>query len=127
MNKPMTLSEAIRLGAMRKPQGFGPDSMYAVDRSCALAAACDATGIQRVSRGSYYPYNDLCERFHILKITVPGKPWYVVDEIWRRNDSHSSRDAIADWVETLERQQEQSCDTSLTNSPSVSLSTVGTS
>ena len=130
MDKPMTLSEAIRLGAMLKPQGFGANSMYAADSSCALAAACDAVGIARVYVALGHPYMDLEKRFPILTATVPGMPWDIAEEIWKRNDSHRhTREAIADWMETLENAQpkEQPCDTSLTNLQSASSSTAETS
>ena len=96
--------------------------MYTKDSSCALAAACDAMGIAREEMA----YTTLAEHFPILLTSRSGKPQDVMDEIWRRNDSRMhTREAIADWVETLEK--EQSCDTFLTNVPSASLSTVGTS
>ena len=126
MDKPMTLSDAIRLGAMLLPQGFGPDSMYAIDSSCALAAACDAVGIERITGIAGYPYAKLAECFPILTVSAPNRRWSITAEIWIRNDSRAyTREAIADWVETLEK--EQSCDSSLMNLLSASSSTVETS
>ena len=126
MDKSMTLSEAIRLGAMLLPQGFLSDGMHASNHSCALAAACDAVGISRVSV-EMHPYHNLTERFPLLnKKLMLSVGRNVKEEIWHRNDTlKHSREAIADWVETLEK--EQPCDTSLTNVPSVSSSTVETS
>ncbi len=40
----MRLSEAIRLGAMLKPQGF--NGWTDEDRTCALAAAGEAAGVE---------------------------------------------------------------------------------
>ena len=89
----MLLSEAIRLGAMLKPQGFGNGSGYAgAPTTCALAAACDATGISE---------------FDAMASKYPG---HVLNGCVYRNDGMLgdgrkwTREEIADWVEQWERE-----------------------
>ena len=108
MNTTMTLSEAIRLGAMLLPQGFGPNSMYSPTSSCALAAAADAIGLDRTTSGRVY--EDLKSRFPLLSQALSAGNGYpsdvrvVIDCIWNMNDSHRfTREEIADWVERMER------------------------
>ena len=102
----MTLSDAIRIGAMLSPQGFD-GRMDGVTR-CALAAASDAIGLHR---GVWVKYGALIERFPIL--TQPAiypcgchADVDVESIICHLNDTcHWSREAIADWVQTLEQAQ----------------------
>ncbi len=49
----MRLSEAIRLGAMLKPQKYGP-YIKGDESTCALYAACDAMGDLVENRKGYY-------------------------------------------------------------------------
>ena len=111
----MRLSEAIRLGAMLKPQGFGAGSAILNDVSptCALGAAADACGLET----GYHAY----EKWRFLGNAAPPCPGcgcdaaardYCVsdigDVVWHLNDEHKwTREAIADWVETIEAQQGQ--------------------
>lgn len=102
----MKLSEAIRLGAMLKPQGRR--GFFDGGNTCALGAAADAIG----------RLNDLLDgRF------LESKEWPLLSEmaahpvtLWTRsvwdvvtsmNDIFGwTREQIADWVETIERERE---------------------
>ena len=96
----MRLSEAIRLGAMWSPQGH-TGSMNGTTR-CALAAACDAVGIEPVAWHDgmlIANYPELQRRFTVLTGDVM---WAIVT----KNDIRGwTREQIADWVETIEQQQ----------------------
>lgn len=107
----MTLSEAIRLGALLKPQrvlDFESD-----DASCALRAAADAVGLT----GYPIPYTELWRKFDVLHkwaaCPVDGC-WSVVyvdapiaHVIMHLNDQHEwTRERIADWVEGFELEPE---------------------
>lgn len=104
----MRLSEAIRLGAMLKPQAFG--GLFKNGGSCALGAALDAIG---ASLGVGFRYRlelfddasaidagrcPQCGRF----VDVRGLG--LVDSmITHLNDQHHwTREAIADFVATVE-------------------------
>jgi hypothetical protein len=105
----MRLSEAIRLGAMLKPQGFGATVMRSrhVETSCTLRAACDALGVDV----SEYPYGEMAARYPFLRgLPCPAcggtdgghTGVYVVFHL---NDVHKwTRERIADWVATVEPQ-----------------------
>ena len=115
----MRLSEAIRLGAMLKPQTTG--HYRKAGATCALGAAADAAGIKRDMN------NKLFLRFPILSIKdwpePPVKiyldPWddrdgqrrmslYTV--IWRLNDdAELTREQIADYVATIEARHDTRC------------------
>jgi hypothetical protein len=105
------LSEAIRLGSMLKPQGFGGTDTP--DASCAVRAACDAIG-----GDAEMPYTTVAARFGVaakLPAACPecdrkdffegfGTGLWVV---YHLNDRHRwTRERIADWVETIEAQHE---------------------
>ena len=103
----MKLSEAIRLGAMLKPQGHGR-----IDRggsTCALGAALEAVG-ERMDRG-WFPVYD---RWPVacLYVSYPGKCYrgqtmLVGSSCWILNDADRwTREQIADWVESIEHEQE---------------------
>lgn len=110
----MKLSEAIRLGAMLLPQGFGFTSM-AVDASCGLIAACDALGLQHSNAG----VTELNEMFPWMGRTQPGCPlcrnfdgFSIGGLVAHLNDSHGwTRERIADWVETIEARQDKLVET----------------
>lgn len=97
----MRLSEAIRLGSMLRPQTRG--SYGADGGSCAIGAAAEAAGMNE------YPlFHELEARWPVLTefVACPvtadtsGDVGTVI--LWL-NDSHGwTREAIADWVETLE-------------------------
>lgn len=111
----MKLSEAIKLGAMLKPQNHG-GQMIRDGHTCALAAALDAIGKLRL-RETQADYDALYSEFPILKktATCPVRDWCVFDastsdllsQIYHLNDGHKwTREAIADWVEGIERELE---------------------
>lgn len=116
----MKLSEAIRLGAMLKPQCFG--RYFYRDGSCALGAAADALGVQVdqlcVGNGTIVPqiYASNWPRSSVtfMFMTVPplcpacGQQRAAVDCLIRHlNDEHRwTREQIADVVARIEAQQE---------------------
>lgn len=110
----MKLSEAIRLGAMLAPQTIG--GRTDAEGRCALAGACDVLGIASVfNEGCQHQemdYHALHARFPVLltKVPSPTDSIYGPRElrliIWFLNDSLGwTREAIADWIETIEAQQ----------------------
>lgn len=100
----MKLSEAIRLGAMLKPQGF--DHYEEDGHTCAVGAARDAGGDKAHAQWIQ------------LEAQLKGRcplcgPVYTEDELFgtytpvsvvpHLNDFHRwSREQIADWVQTIE-------------------------
>lgn len=94
----MQLSEAIRLGAMIRPQCFG--RLFLNGRSCALGAAVEAAGVKL---SDPQDYDALRARWPILNVTIDDST--VLDTIVLSNDcSELTREQIADWVETIEAQ-----------------------
>ncbi len=99
----MRLSEAIRLGAAMKPQGFnGLD----IDRTCALRAATEAVGIK--DNSGFINYRKLSEMFDVLgkpsKCPVCSADSQYIDIlesiVYHLNDGHRwTREHIADWIE----------------------------
>ncbi len=96
----MKLSEAIRLGAMLKPQGFG--QYRANDATCAVGAAMDGAG-----DSAFVAWQEL-ERFLdnrcpvclCLVLTETGRGRNILPHL---NDDHRwTREQIADWVATIE-------------------------
>jgi len=119
---PLRLSEAIRLGAMLKPQGSGADSIRYrhVTATCALGAACEAVGAEYREAGADL-YGAVSARWpwvtRALEALPNGDPWpmyythrSVADAIYTLNDHGWTREQIADWVETLEAQHEPLAD-----------------
>lgn len=114
----LKLSEAIRLGAMLTPQGFGNDALSGEAR-CALGAAAAAAGMQciftlhlLVERWPFLhtevAYPTSTHRRIRLETTRAGDLLLLRSAIWRLNDvSGWTREQIADWVETIEAQQAQ--------------------
>lgn len=115
----MKLSEAIRLGAMLKPQGH--DMLVTLNGgSCALGAAFDAVGM---AVGEYDGgdagdpcYAEARARWSVLNAHVAcpvpdSDVWRdgdMVHVIWSLNDRAGwTREQIADWVATIEAQHEQ--------------------
>ena len=95
----MKLSEAIRLGSMLKPQGFGPTHNDGT-HSCALTAALDAIG-----KSGYYA--DICYHFTTpaMRVTQPvsGEDMLALSAIRELNDRHRwTREQIADWIDTFD-------------------------
>jgi hypothetical protein len=98
----MKLSDAIRLGAMMKPQAF--EGWADTGGSCALLAAAEACGMEpRINEIAQRPsvdYDALRERFPMLTAAL-------ICEVFKRNDSlRQTREEIADFIATLEAQQE---------------------
>lgn len=130
----MSLAEAIRLGAMATEPGRG-GLMTPGGRRCALAAAADACampGIQVVDLPSLFvPYNALRARFPILSTIVvhpvDGSERPLYEAIYTLNDINQwTREAIAAWVDTIERAQEPldpTCDSSEVRTERETLST----
>jgi hypothetical protein len=98
MEDPMRLSEAIRLGAMLRPQAFGKmfRTVRGEMRSCALGAAAEALGES--------PYDSFAPLFDAMRMCPMGCGWTSVGSlIPHLNDEHRwTRERIADWVETVE-------------------------
>ena len=97
----MLLSDAIRLGAMLKPQGFGAETSDPKGvETCAMGAAAEAAGV---------PHEYCYEHWGKL-----GYPTPLIESVWMRNDGISgdrspsnsrywTREEIADCVEQWER------------------------
>jgi hypothetical protein len=114
----MKLSEAIRLGAMLRPQAFGgffKDQGGGVIGSCALAAALEAIGWKPLSNTSVlirsrgWPG----EWTAIINLMVSSRSWpggEIYQNCWMQlgnvisilNDVHWSREDIASFVENIE-------------------------
>lgn len=100
----MQLSEAIRLGAMLKPQAFTSDGSQG--KSCALRAAGDALGIPELMP-NVLDYARFYTRYPYLAIEdahpVTGMRDARLSLIYFLNDiDHWTREQIADWVATIE-------------------------
>jgi hypothetical protein len=107
----MKLSEAIRLGAILDPKGMGPMAAHdGAERTCALGAARKAVGFA-------HHWGRLKEVWPILdlRVTIPrGSFWKgqhcpLMDAIYKLNDDalcEWTRERIAEWVATIEAQQE---------------------
>lgn len=114
----MRLSEAIRLGAMVKPQAFGylevtyiypTNGPLGLDRSfsatCAIGAAMEAVGLELCSDSAQDFFRCFPEAVMIWELPCPvcgalerGGP---VPHL--NNDHLWTRERIANWVETIER------------------------
>ena len=108
----MKLSEAIRLGSMLKPQGFG--TFRDEEGTCALGAALDACGAleehqlgRMVRLHSLFP---LLNDINGLSCPVCEDVGEGHDEntIPHLNDEHRwTREQIADWIQGIEEEQER--------------------
>lgn len=108
--KPMALSTAIRLGSMWKPSGRG--HLLEHGRTYALGAALDAVGYFESpdARTDGRAYAFAKKYWPMLGTPAaitparynPGIP--MVDLVWILNDDGWTREAIADWVEQVERE-----------------------
>ncbi len=106
----MKLSEAIRLGAMIRPQARG--AFFKGGGSCALGAALEAVGVEYYEYGGISPddYRQIHTRWPWTGVRYKGAyvglPKKPTDVIWRLNDSLlRTREEIADWVATQEPQE----------------------
>lgn len=102
----MRLSEAIRLGSMLKPQGF---AHYQTNGgSCAFGAAMDACGVEAsLQNGMLDTALEAMFPLSVVQAKCPACetfPWGdAASVIIHLNDDHEwSREAIADWVESVE-------------------------
>lgn len=110
----MKLSEAIRAGAKIRPQGFG--ELYGSrGTTCALGAAMDGSGMY--GRINVYKHFPVCTTEAFAMPCDCASPGVVPHEAVRvkilaegvahLNDKHRwSREAIAEWVETVEKKLE---------------------
>lgn len=108
----MKLSEAIRLGATLRPQGFG--QLFTTDgRTCALGAALESIGVFGVDIVAAV----LPEAWDWIMKGKYNGPRGVTKQTWITNNAYSiivylndheewSRERIADWVESLESQED---------------------
>jgi hypothetical protein len=95
----LRLSEAIRLGAMLKPQGFGAGASHSKQSSCALWAAYEAAGCKNSA--------DYLKCFGFVTKEAPqcpvcGKQRPSIEGLIAHclNDTHHwTREQIADWLE----------------------------
>jgi hypothetical protein len=104
----MRLSEAIRLGAMLRPQA--KFHFFADGGSCALGAAFEACGALVFPRSSFMGVEGI-RIFPILTALVEhpitksiGSLWLAI--VWLNNYDGWTRERIADWVETIEKEME---------------------
>lgn len=99
----MYLFEAIRLGAMSKPQGFGTRSANIEnDTLCAVGAAKFAVGCkERYFSGIYSIFPVV---YGLAENLATGeKSASILDCIWWLNDSLKwTREQIAQWLEPIE-------------------------
>lgn len=111
----MRLSEAIRLGAMLRPQGKG-DLFGANGTSCALGAAMEAIGLRPIEGAmdldcSSDEFEEMYHQWPIL-LDEPDSPIEhpygkkLAETIPVLNDAGWTRERIADWVATVEDAQE---------------------
>lgn len=99
----MRLSEAIRLGAMMRPQAFGHYSLQHKG-SCAMVAAAEVEGSE------YRAYCDLINlAYNYAPLSCPAcshEARIFCGLVAHLNDNHRwTREAIADWVDSIEQQQ----------------------
>lgn len=104
----MRLSEAIRLGAMLKPQAFeGPSAvpLKYQTRTCALAAAADALGLRELNiwfRPWPWPWVNDEHRQRVCPVCTTDQ-LHPAGVIAHLNDHHHwAREVIADFVATIE-------------------------
>jgi len=95
--KVMKLSEAIRIGARMRPQGFA-DLFDMAGNSCALGAAYEgATG----KTCSPHEYSKVIQEFPFLGCGATGRNLSdLAKTIYRMNDRQVKREQIADWLES---------------------------
>lgn len=101
----LKLSEAIRLGAMLRPQARG--GYFVKGGSCAIGAALEAIGMNSKCLDA----GPALSRWPLARNVVPcpqcldsGTAWSMAAHL---NDHHQwTREQIADWVATVEAQDE---------------------
>lgn len=116
----MKLSEAIRLGAMKRPQAFGVLFHRREGSTCAWGAALDAIGtLDKILVGmNEQQQQDLIRasfpdvhKWGMMMCPSCPTSWLTyrtaLDTLIHLNDRHEwSRQRIADWVETIEARHE---------------------
>lgn len=117
----LRLSEAIRLGAMLRPQGFG--HLFSHGKSCALGAAKEAIGMkgkrgkstawkmgQTFDFPAYWPWLRMAVTHPVKEYQCGPDCRHASDAFWvvmHLNDHlRWSRERIADWVESVEPKEE---------------------
>lgn len=115
---PLSLSQAMRLGSMLRPQAFG--DYQDGQGTCALAAAYEAVNQDPENDDGGDPFGGIPERVNQRCQCPACKRIEYADDcgfamgyvIAHLNDDHRwTREQIADWVETIEAQQAQSSST----------------
>lgn len=109
--KAMRLSEAIRLGAVLRPQAFGSFLNVSDGSTCAAGAAMEAIGelkdgnISEADIKKYFPATGwLVADPYPEDAGEPAEP--LIDVIFHMNDGWRwTREKIADWVERLENER----------------------
>jgi hypothetical protein len=116
----LKLSEAIRLGAMLKPKGYGNGAMaHGAAATCALGAAAEAAGLKLKDSD----YKAVIARWPLLRqqVVMPGERSRRIDfcaAICDLNDHYGwTREQIGDWVETIENQQDEKTAIEVTYDP----------
>ncbi len=99
----MLLSEAIRLGAMLRPQC--QRNFFVGDGSCAWGSALEAVGLrEEVMANTREGFSLVLKTFPIAAHKIPEQRNLPLrDVVWLKNDSGETRERIADWVEQEER------------------------
>jgi len=92
-NRKLKLSEAIRIGAAKRPQAVG--KYFKDGASCALGAAYEAVTGKYVESGS----GGLPNMIKWFEDHFEMDDWRGMD-ITERNDRGVSREQIADWLES---------------------------
>jgi hypothetical protein len=99
----MKLSEAIRLGALLKPQGIATPS--GSSKSCALLAACEAVGQLMTSAVLATEWPEMYGRAVSCPVCDAHHSYLTGCIGCCLNDKHRwTREQIADWVQTIEEQ-----------------------
>lgn len=107
----MQLSEAIRLGAMLRKQNFR--HVFQDGRTCAIGAAAEAIGLLDTTRENAWKAGEQTpDSWRWIRTTAPLCPVcatayeHVEFTITHLNDFHRwTREAIAEWVATIEPPQ----------------------
>lgn len=96
----LKLSAAMRIGARMRPQGYF--RLFNAGRTCALGAACDGVGV----RPDYEELENAFPQVYSIRVSnvpgadVPLEEVLLWEAIGFMNDTGSTREAIADWLES---------------------------
>lgn len=125
----MKLSEAIRLGAMLRPQGFGRSYDKRNGGTCAFGAACEACGIDVTDDKATGAAKLAWYGFYASLMGVPCPVCNASGSVTipHLNDHHHwTRERIADWVESIENTLDASKEAPCASSASMPISEVST-